>query len=60
MWKLALVQGPNVTYFDANGTQRKSFPNFGDAVAALLKEGWEPFSADSGNLVLVWFRFRVG
>jgi hypothetical protein len=60
MWKLALVQGPNVTVFDANGSQRKSFPDFGAAIAALLKDGWEPFGADSGNVVLVWFRMRVG
>ncbi len=59
MWKLALVQGPNVTYFDGSGSQRKSFPDFAAAVASLLKEGWEPFSADSGNVVLVWFRFRL-
>jgi hypothetical protein len=59
MWKLALVQGPNVTYFDASGTQRKSFSDFPTAVAAMLKDGWEPFAADSGNTVLVWFRLRV-
>jgi hypothetical protein len=28
MWKLALVQGPNVTIFEASGAQRKSFNDF--------------------------------
>lgn len=60
MWKLALVQGPNVSYFDASGMQRKQFSDFQQAVAAMLKEGWEPFSADSGNTVMVWFRIRIG
>lgn len=60
MWTLALVQGPNVTIYAASGSQRKSFPDFAAAVSALLKEGWEPFSADSGNLVVVWFRMKVG
>ena len=59
MWKLALVQGPNVQLFEAAGTQRKSFPDFPAAIAAMLKDGWEPFSADSGNTVLVWFRMKV-
>ena len=59
MWKLAMVQGPNVSIFEAAGMQRKSFPDFQAAVAALLKDGWEPFSADSGNTVLVWFRMKV-
>ena len=59
MWKLALVQGPNVIIFDAAGQQRKSFPDFASAVAAILKEGYEPFGADSGNTVLIWFRMRV-
>lgn len=60
MWKLALVQGPNVTIFEANGSQRKSFSDFPTAVNALLKEGWEPFSADSHSTVLIWMRLRVG
>jgi hypothetical protein len=59
MWKLALVQGPNVQYFEASGTQRKSFNDFPTAIATLLKDGWEPFGADSGNTVLVWFRMKV-
>ncbi len=59
-YKLALAQGPSVTYYDANGATRKQFPDFASAVAALLKEGWEPFGADSGNQVLVWFRLKVG
>lgn len=59
MWKLAMIQGPNAQFFDANGATRKSFPDFASAVAALLKEGWEPFSADSGNAVMVWFRMRI-
>lgn len=59
MWKLAMVQGPNAMIFEASGVQRKSFADFPTAVSALLKEGWEPFSADSGNTVLVWFRMRV-
>jgi hypothetical protein len=59
MWKLALVQGPNVTIFDTNGMQRKSLADFGTAIATMLKDGWEPFSADSGNTVLVWFRLKV-
>ena len=59
MWKLALVQGPNVQIFEATGGQRKSFSDFTAAVAALLKDGWEPFSADSGNAVMVWFRLKV-
>jgi hypothetical protein len=60
MWKLALVQGPNVTIYEASGVQRKNLPDFGQAVAAMLKEGWEPFSADSGNAVMVWMRLKVG
>ena len=60
MWQLALVQGPGVTVFGAGGSQRQNFSDFGTAVAALLKDGWEPFSADSHNLVVVWFRKRVG
>ncbi len=59
MWKLALVQGPNVQIFEAAGTKRKLFPDFPAAMAAMLKDGWEPFSADSGNTVLVWFRLKV-
>ena len=59
MWKLALVQGPNVTIFEAAGGQRKQFPDFTQAVAAMLKEGWEPFAADSGNTVMIWMRMRV-
>lgn len=59
MWKLAIVQGPNVQIIEAGGTQRKSFSDFTAAVAALLKDGWEPFSADSGNAVMVWFRIKV-
>ena len=59
MWKLALVQGPNAQFFDANGGSRKSFSDFTAAVAAMLKDGWEPFSADSGNAVMVWFRMKV-
>jgi hypothetical protein len=59
MWKLALVQGPNVTFFDASGVQRKSFTDFPTAVAAVLKDGYEPFGADSVNTVLIWFRLRV-
>ncbi|HLY27353.1 MAG TPA: hypothetical protein VKQ72_13505 [Aggregatilineales bacterium] len=60
MWKLAVVQGPNVTYYEASGTQRKSFSDFATAVSAMLKDGWEPFSADSGNTVLIWFRMKAG
>lgn len=56
MWLLARVQGPGVTIFTSGGVQRKNFPDFDNAVAALLKEGWEPFAADSQNVVLVWFR----
>ncbi len=56
MWKLAVVQGPNVTIYDGAKIDRKSFPEFAAAVNALLKDGWEPFSADSGNAVMVWFR----
>jgi hypothetical protein len=56
MWKLALVQGQNVTIFESGGSKRQQFPDFQAAVAAMLKDGWEPFSADSGNLVVVWFR----
>ena len=59
MWKLALVQGPNVIVYDATGVQRKQFPDFTQAVAAMLKEGWEPFAADSGNAVMLWMRMRV-
>lgn len=60
MWKLALVQGPNVTMYDGGGAQRKNFPDFAAAISAMLKEGWEPFGADSANLVVVWFRMKVG
>jgi hypothetical protein len=60
MWKLALVQGPNVTIFDTSGMQRKNFADFGTAVASMLKDGWEPFSADSVNTVVVWMRLKVG
>ena len=59
MWKLALVQGPNITIFDASGMQRRSLADFGTAIATMLKEGWEPFSADSANTVLVWFRLKA-
>lgn len=58
MWKLAMVQGPNVQIFTAAGIERKSFPDFGAAIGAMLKDGWEPFGADSGNTVLVWFRMK--
>jgi hypothetical protein len=60
MWKLAVVQGPNVTMYDASGVQRKQFSDFQTAISAMLKDGWEPFSADSGNAVMVWFRLRAG
>jgi hypothetical protein len=60
MWKLALVQGPNITVFEASGATRKNAPDFNQAIAMMLKEGWEPFAADSGNTVLVWFRLRAG
>ncbi len=56
VWMLARAQGPGVTIFTANGVQRKNFSDFDSAVAALLKDGWEPFGADSQNVVLVWFR----
>lgn len=56
MWLMARAQGPGVTIFTPNGVQRKNFPDFDTAVAALLKDGWEPFAADSQNVVLVWFR----
>jgi hypothetical protein len=59
MYKLALVQGPNVTIFEATGQNRKQHPDFATALASLLKDGWEPFGADSGNTVLVWFRIKV-
>jgi hypothetical protein len=59
MWKLAVVQGPNVTYYEAAGSQRKSFQDFQTAISAMLKDGWEPFSADSGNTVMVWFRMKA-
>ncbi|MBN1201077.1 MAG: hypothetical protein JXJ20_04400 [Anaerolineae bacterium] len=59
MWQLALVQGPSVTIFAEGGSQRKQFDGFDAAVVALLKAGWEPFGADSGNLVVIWFRRRV-
>jgi hypothetical protein len=60
MWKIALVQGPNVMVYEGTGATRKQFPDFSQAVAAMLKEGWEPFAADSGNAVMVWMRMRVG
>ncbi len=60
MWLLARVQGPGVTLFSPNGSQRKTFGDFDMAVAALLQDGWEPFAADSNNVVLVWFRKRAG
>lgn len=60
MWLMALAQGPGVTFFGPNGSQRKQFADFAAGVAALLQDGWEPFGADSGNVVLVWFRKRVG
>ena len=60
MWKLALIQGPNVVVYEASGAaQRKQFPDFAQAVAAMLKDGWEPFAADSGNAVMLWLRMRV-
>ena len=59
MWKLAMVQGPNVTIFESSGATRKSFNDFQTAVAAMLKDGWEPFSADSANTVLIWFRLKI-
>ena len=61
MWKLALVQGPNVIIYEGSAAAaRKQYPDFAQAVAALLKDGWEPFAADSGNAVMVWMRMRVG
>jgi len=60
MWKLAMVQGPSVTIYDGAGAQRKQFPDFAQAIAAMLKDGWEPFAADSGNAVMLWLRLRVG
>ena len=60
MWLLARVQGPGVTLFTPKGSQRKNFDDFDQAVAALLQDGWEPFAADSVNVVLVWFRKRSG
>jgi hypothetical protein len=59
MWLLARVQGPGVTIFTPSGSQRKNFNDFDAAVAAILQDGWEPFGADSNNVVLVWFRKRV-
>jgi len=59
MWKLAVVQGPSVTIYEVAGPQRKQFSDFAAAVVALLKDGWEPFSADSGNAVMIWFRMQV-
>ena len=59
MWKLAVVQGPSVTIYEVAGPQRKQFSDFGAAVASMLKDGWEPFSADSGNAVMIWFRMQV-
>lgn len=56
MWKLAVVQGPSVTIYEETGAQRKQFSDFAAAVASMLKDGWEPFSADSGNAVMIWFR----
>ena len=59
MWKLAVVQGPSVTIYEEAGAQRKQFSDFATAVASMLKDGWEPFSADSGNAVMIWFRKQV-
>ncbi len=59
MWQLARVQGPGVTIFGPGGSQRKNFSDFDAAVAAMLQDGWEPFAADSNNVVLVWFRKRT-
>ncbi len=56
MWMMARVQGPGVMIFAPGGVQRKNFNDFDSAVVALLKEGWEPFAADSGNAVMVWLR----
>ncbi len=56
MWKIAVVQGPNVTTYEAAGSKRASFADFAAALAAMLQDGWEPFSADSGNAVMVWLR----
>jgi hypothetical protein len=60
MWKLALVQGPSIVIYEAGGSSRKQANDFATAVQTLLKEGWEPFAADSGNAVMVWFRIRAG
>ncbi|MBN1562196.1 MAG: hypothetical protein JXA10_00025 [Anaerolineae bacterium] len=59
MWLLARVQGPGVTVFTPKGSQRKNFNDFDEAVGFMLQNGWEPFGADSGNVVLVWFRKRA-
>lgn len=59
MWLLARVQGPGITIFTPQGSQRKNMADFDTAVGALLQDGWEPFGADSNNVVLVWFRKRV-
>lgn len=59
MWKLALVQGPNVIIYEANGMRRENHSEFQKAISAMLQQGWEPFGADSSNLVVVWFRMKA-
>lgn len=60
MWQLALVQGPNVTMYSHTGDiKRENMGEFQKALAYMLSNGWEPFSAGETNLVVIWFRRRV-
>jgi hypothetical protein len=61
MWQLAVVQGPNITIYGADGNmQRHNAGEFQKALGMMLQQGWEPFGAGDSNLVVVWFRKKVG
>jgi len=59
MWQLALVQGPNITFWAGEGSKRENKGEFNTAVQFLLANGWEPMSGGDNNLVVVWFRKRI-
>ena len=59
MWQIALVQGPNITFYGASSSKRENKGEFSTAISYMLSAGWEPFSAGENNLVVVWFRRRV-
>jgi len=59
MWQLAMVQGPNITFWAAEGTKRENKGEHAAAISFMLANGWEPMSGGDTNLVVVWFRKRI-